>query len=278
MTSAAFDGPVAFLGAGNMAGAIAQGIAGAPNSPTIRLTTGSSRPAWADQFAHVSHEALAVEPDANMRAVTGATAVVLGVKPHAIVKLAEAIAPALGEDTLVVSVAGGITLATLRAALPSGVHVVRTMPNTPVAVNRGVTAITAAADAPAGVLERAVALLAPTGSVEVIDEVHMDAFSAVVGSGPAHLYYFVEALRAAAVAQGLPVALAARVVPAMIGGAVAYLEASGREPADLRREVTSPGGSTAEAIAVFDERELKAIVAAGVAAATARAKAMGEPA
>ncbi len=261
-----------------MAGAIAQGIASQADSPQIRLTTGSSRPAWIEGVGHVSHESLADAPDANMCAVDGAAAVILGVKPYAIVELAEAISPALTEGTLVISVAGGITLETLTAALPSHVHVVRAMPNTPVAVNRGVTAIAAVPGTAPDVLERAAALLAPTGSVEVLDEDLIDAFSAVVGSGPAHVYYFVEALRAAAAEQGLSAELAARVVPAMIGGAIEYLESTGREPADLRREVTSPGGSTAEAIAVFDERELKAIIGAGIAAATAKAKSMGKPA
>ncbi|WP_061964103.1 pyrroline-5-carboxylate reductase [Demequina aurantiaca] len=278
MAQTTTQGPVAFLGAGNMAGAIAQGIASEPGAPRIRLTTGSSRPAWIDGLSQVSHESLADAPDANLRAVEGAAVVILGVKPYAIVELAEAISPALAEGTLVISVAGGITLDTLRSALPDHVEVVRAMPNTPVAVNRGVTAIAVVPGTAPEVLERAAALLAPTGSVEVLDEDLIDAFSAVVGSGPAHVYYFVEALRAAAVEQGLSAEVAARVVPAMIGGAIEYLESTGRAPEDLRREVTSPGGSTAEAIAVFDDRDLKAVVGAGIAAATAKAKSMGKPA
>lgn len=269
---------MAFLGAGNMAGAIAQGIASAPGAPDLRLTTGSSRPAWAEGYAHVSHQSLADAADANTRAVQGATAVVLGVKPYAIVELAEAIAPALAEGTLVVSVAGGITLAALTAALPAHVDVVRSMPNTPVAVHRGVTAIAAAPDAASSVLERAASLLAPTGMVEVLDEEYMDAFSAVAGSGPAYVYYFVAALRAAAVDQGLSPDLAARVVPAMVGGAMEYLDSTGREADDLRQEVTSPGGSTAEALAVFDQRQLGAIVGDAIAAATAKSTLMGKPA
>lgn len=258
-----------------MAGAIARAIASGADAPSIRVTTGTSRPAWVDEYARVTHESVAEVPDANLRAVDGATAVVLGVKPYGIVELAREISPGLAPGTLVVSVAGGITLETLAAALPAHVDAVRSMPNTPVAIHRGVTAIAASPELPESVLERAAALLAPTGTVEVIAEADMNAFSAIVGSGPAHLYYFVEALRDAAVDLGLSPELAARVVPAMVGGASGYLDATGREPEDLRREVTSPGGSTAEAVAVFDGRQLKAIVRDAMAAAVARSEAMG---
>lgn len=108
-----------------------------------------------------------------------------------------------------------------------------------------------------------------------MDEGLIDGFSAVAGSGPAYVYYVIEALRAAAVDQGLDTELAARMVPEMIGGAVAYLQSTGREPDDLRAEVTSPGGSTAAAVAAFDRAGIPQGLRDGVAAAVARAQAMG---
>ena len=258
-----------------MAGAIAKALAGASPAREIRLTTGSSVPSWANGLAHVTHRAVASTPEANRDAVAGAEAVILGVKPYAIVDLAREIADALAPDALVVSVAGGVTVGALAAALPAGAAAVRTMPNTPVAIGRGITAYCVAEKAPADTGERVEALLAPTGAVMPMREELIDGFSAVVGSGPAYVYAIVESLTAAAVEQGLSPEDAARMVPGMIGGAIAYLEASGREPADLREEVTSPGGSTAAALAAFAEGGLDETLRGGVAAATARAREMG---
>lgn len=266
---------IAVLGAGNMAGALAQRWASLDPAPELRLTTGSSRPAWADGLTHVSHVAVADVLSANVDAVAEADVVVLGVKPHAIVALAGEIADALAPGALVVSVAGGVRLADLASVLPAGIALVRTMPNTPVAVGRGVTAFAVAPGAPAGTNARVHELFAPTGAVEELDEDLIDAFSAVVGSGPAYVYAVIEAMSEAAVSQGLSPEQAARMVPAMIGGAVAYLESTGREPGDLRDEVTSPGGSTAAALGAFAEHGLAEALAAGVDVATVRARELG---
>ena len=138
---------VAVLGAGNMAGAVAQAIAAGGTAAQVRLTTGSSVPEWAATFEHVTHRALAQDADANREAAAGADVVILGVKPHAILDLAREIAPALDPGALVISVAGGVTLERLTGALPSHSIPVRTMPNTPVAVGRGITAYALAAGA-----------------------------------------------------------------------------------------------------------------------------------
>lgn len=268
-------GVIAVLGAGNMAGALARCWALAEPERELRLTTGSSAPAWIAEHAQVTHAAIAEAPAANVAAVAGAEVVVLGVKPHGIAALAKEIADALAPGTLVVSVAGGVRLADLTAVLPAHVAVVRTMPNTPVAVGRGVTAFAMAPGVPAGTDARVRGLFAPTGAVEQLHEDVIDAFSAVVGSGPAYVYAVIESLSAAAVEQGLTPEQAARLVPAMVGGAVAYLEASGRAVGELREEVTSPGGSTAAALAAFAERDLDGTLRAGVGSATARARELG---
>lgn len=266
---------VAVLGAGSMAGAIAKAIVGAGTASQVRLTTGSSHPEWAAGLSQVTHRSLAEDPQANLAAASGADVVILGVKPHAIAPLAREVAPALAPGALVVSVAGGVTLDALAEALPAHVAAVRTMPNTPVAVGRGITAYAIAPGAPPDAESRLRALLAPTGTLEALDEPLIDGFSAVVGSGPAYVYAIVEALRAAAVEQGLDEDVAARLVPEMIAGSLAYLAASGREPGELREEVTSPGGSTAQALGVFDERGLAQVMRDGVAAAAARARELG---
>ncbi len=267
---------VAVLGSGNMAGALARRWAHADPALQLRLTTHSSAPSWAAPLTNVSHAAVTDDPAANISAVTEAEIVVLGVKPGAIIDLAREIADALAPGTLVVSVAGGVRIADLTAVLPAHAVVVRSMPNTPVSIGRGVTAYALAPGASLTADARVRELFAPTGEVEQLDESLIDAFSAVVGSGPAYVYAVIEALTAAALEAGLSADQAGRMVPAMVGGAVAYLEASGREAAELREEVTSPGGSTAAALAAFAEHGLDQAVAAGVAAATARAKELGE--
>lgn len=265
---------IAVLGAGNMAGAIVRRLA-AVSDAQFRLTTRSRRPDWIDVLPAATHTALVDSPRANIGAVAGAQIVFLGVEPGQIVPLCAEIADALAKDALVVSVAGGVTLADMARALPPGTAVVRTMPNTPVEVGRGVSAFAVAPDAPVGTSARVRELLAPTGAVEELDEDLIDGFSAVMGSGPAYVYAIVEALEAAAVEQGLTADQAARMVPAMISGALEYLAVRGEGPAQLREQVTSPGGSTAQALAVFERRGMADALVAGVAAAAKRAGELG---
>ncbi|WP_084130370.1 pyrroline-5-carboxylate reductase [Demequina sp. NBRC 110055] len=268
---------VAVLGAGNMAGAIAQSLAGAGDVESIRLTTRTREPEWAGGLSHVEHRALSVDEGATAWALDGADAVILGVKPYQIVELCEEIAPLLGTDAVVISVAAGVRLEPMREALGegergAGVRVVRAMPNTPTAIGRGVTAL---AGEPAD-CAAAASLLAPTGLIEIVDESLVNAFAAVAGSGPAYAYAFVEALEAAAVSLGIPTEQATRVVTATMLGSMTYLDGSPHDAAELRRQVTSPGGSTAEALRVFGERDLNATVADALAAALARNEEMGK--
>src|SRR5690554_1569174 len=159
-----------------MAGALARRWAHADPALQLRLTTGSSTPGWAGGLTHVSHVAVSDDPAANVTAVTGAEVVVLGVKPGTTVELAREIADALAPGALVVSVAGGVRIADLEAVLPAHATVVRTMPNTPVAIGRGVTAYAIAASAPPTADARVRDLFAPTGEVEQLEEPLIDAF------------------------------------------------------------------------------------------------------
>ncbi len=265
---------IAVLGAGSMAGALVRRLA-ATKDVHFRLTTGTSRPDWLTQLSSADHVALADNPLANQQAVQGAQVVLLGVKPAGIVPLLTEIADALEPGALVVSVAGGVTLGHMSAAVPAGTALVRAMPNTPVEVGLGVTAFAVATGAPAGTRARFEELFAPSGEVELLDEVLIDGFSAVIGSGPAYVYAVVEALQVAAVEQGLTPEQAARMVPAMMTGALEYLASSGQDPAHLRAQVTSPGGSTAAALAVFDSQGMADALIAGVAAAASRARQVG---
>lgn len=270
-------GPVvAVLGAGNMAGAIARALHRAQTA-TLVVTTESSQPDWTMTLAGVTHRRVADHPDANREAVVSADVVVLGVKPAGITALAEHIRDTLSPDALVVSVAAGVVLKDLRTALGGHRAVARAMPNTPVAIGRGVTAVSVADDAPAGLIDSVRDLLEPTGTVVAIAEQDIDAFSAVIGSGPAYVYRMVEAFEHAAAGLGLAPDLASRAVRSMVAGSAEYLIADGREPAVLREEVTSPAGSTAQALAVFEEAGLDDLVATATRAAARRAAELGSP-
>ena len=181
---------------------------------------------------------------------------------------------ALGNgDTLFVSIAAGTPIRSFEAALGARTPIVRAMPNTPAAVGRGITALVA--NAHAGARDLAEALMRAVGqTVRLDDEAQMDAVTAVSGSGPAYVFLMIEALAAAGEAEGLSPELALALARATVAGAGALAESNDRAPTALRVDVTSPGGTTAAALAVLMEEGtgLPALVRRGVAAAAARSR------
>ena len=200
---------------------------------------------------------------------------VLAVKPQAMAAALPALA-ALGESTtLFVSIAAGTPIARLEAALGARTPIVRAMPNTPAAIGRGITALVGNASPGAGALDLAETLMAAVGrTVRLADESQMDAVTAVSGSGPAYVFLTIEALAAAGEAEGLPPDLALALARATVAGAGALAEASDKPPSALRTDVTSPGGTTAAALAVLmaEDAGLPALMRRGVAAAAARSR------
>ncbi len=189
---------------------------------------------------------------ANMDAVRGAGVVLIAVKPRYIVELLGQIATALAHDAIVVSVAAGVKLETYQRLLPQGTAIVRAMPNTPSIVGKGLAGIVVPEGVSAEQAVLARALFESVGSVVQISEDQIDALGAVSGSGPAYFYYFVEQLTEAAVQLGFDQATAALLVEAAFTGSAALLEAGDKSPEQLRKQVTSPGGTTMEAVAVFE--------------------------
>lgn len=211
------------------------------------------------------------EPENNKQAATGSNVVILGVKPVGIADLAREIGDSLAPDTIVISVAAAVSLEQLEAALPAGQPVIRTMPNTPAKLGRGVVSVSPGTHCTAQQLQLAKDLLAAAGTVVEIPEDQVDALSAVSGSGPAYAFYLAEAMAAAGVELGLDPDLSLLIARETVAGAGFMLAEPGADPAALRRAVTSPNGTTERAIATFDERGLPAIVADGARAAAARA-------
>lgn len=244
----------AFIGVGSMGGAILAGLrdpAVAIERP-IAVTTKSR--ASADRFAgadDVTALAAEADPEANRRAVRGARIVVLGVKPWMIVDTVRGIADALEPGAVVVSVAAGVPCAAIEAELPAGTPVVRAMPNTPARIGLGVTGIAPGAAAGAAELDAVRRLFETVGEVLVVREDQINDIAAVSGSGPAYLYLYAEEMVAAAERRGFAPDEARTLVRQTIVGAASLWAASGEEPAELRRAVTSPRGTTEQAVLVL---------------------------
>jgi pyrroline-5-carboxylate reductase len=202
--------------------------------------------------------------------------IVLAVKPQLFAGAAAGLADRLGPDTLVISIMAGVTCATLAGAFP-GRALVRTMPNTPARLGKGVTALWSVG-ASAAQRAQAQALMDAAGATAWLDaEDQFDAVTAVSGSGPAYVFAFIEALTVAAESAGLAPALAATLARATVTGAAALADEPGADPAALRVAVTSPGGTTAAGLAQLTGGDaLGALLRATVAAARLRSQQLGK--
>ncbi|EEW26732.1 pyrroline-5-carboxylate reductase [Rhodobacter ferrooxidans] len=182
--------------------------------------------------------------------------VLVAVKPQMMAEALPSLAALGGGATLFLSVAAGTTIAYYEKVLGVGTPIIRAMPNTPAAVTRGITAICGNAVATEGDMALAEALLSAVGKVVRLDGEHqMDAVTAVSGSGPAYVFHLIEAMAAAGEAQGLPAALAAQLALETVAGAGELARLGPEDPTQLRINVTSPGGTTAAALAVLMDAE-----------------------
>ncbi|MDQ0819719.1 pyrroline-5-carboxylate reductase [Arthrobacter sp. V1I7] len=265
---------IAFLGCGSMNEAILGGLIAGGTDPADIVAT-VRRAERAAELAERHHGITAIageeEPENNKQAATGSQVVILGVKPVGIADLAREIGDSLAPDAIVISVAAAVSLEQLEAALPAGQPVIRTMPNTPAKLGRGVVSVSPGTHCTAAQLQLAKDLLSAAGTVVEVPEDQVDALSAVSGSGPAYAFYLAEAMAAAGVELGLDPDLSLLIARETVAGAGFMLAEPGADPAALRRAVTSPNGTTERAIATFDERGLPAIVADGARAAATRA-------
>jgi pyrroline-5-carboxylate reductase len=264
----AFAGTLMLVGAGRMGGALLEGWLGLGLDPA-RVAVIEPQPSEAVRA--LAARGLRLNPPATQGAP--ASVIVLAVKPQTAPEAVPALAAHVGGGTLAVSIMAGRPLRFLEEALP-GAAAVRAMPNTPAAIGRGITVAVANARVAAEQRALAHALLAAVGAVEwVADEALLDAVTAVSGSGPAYVFLLAECLAEAGVAAGLPAPLAARLARETVAGSGELLHRSPLDPATLRENVTSPGGTTAAALAVLMGREgLAPLLRAAVAAATRRSR------
>ncbi|MDO9413684.1 MAG: pyrroline-5-carboxylate reductase [Pseudolabrys sp.] len=265
-TLAAFPGHLVLLGAGKMGGAMLDGwlARGLKAKNVIVLDPQAAKPIKA-----LAKSGLSLNPKPGPKSKAEATAIIVAVKPQMAPDAVPPVGLYVGKSTLVISVMAGRTIKFLEDNLPPGTAIVRAMPNTPAAIGRGITVAVPNSTVTAKQRKLTTELLAATGKVEwVSDEKLIDAVTATSGSGPAYVFLLVEAMTKAAIAAGLPADLAGRLARETVSGSGELLHQSDLDAATLRQNVTSPGGTTAAALAVlmgpagFDDLLTKAIAAA----------------
>ena len=265
---------IAILGSGSMGTAILSGLLKAgfdAGAITVSTKSAASAVKLATEMGVTSFSAER-NADANSRAVEGADVVLVAVKPMYVTQVLAEVAGALSSRALVISVAAGITNAAMEASVPASVAVIRAMPNTPAIVGRAVTGLARGSRATEAQLTNAVSLFETVGKVVVLDESKIDELTSISGSGPAYVFFLIEQLTAAAVELGFDAETASLLVSETFLGASELLVSSGKTPAELRRQVTSPNGTTERAIGVLSEGGLAQLFERATRAAVARAK------
>jgi len=265
-----------FIGGGNMASAL---IGGLIARGAVAGDFAVVEP-YAEQRAKLAtaYPRAALHPTASADALAGADLVVIAVKPQQVREAASALAPHVATAApVVLSIAAGIRLADLGRWLGGYSRLVRSMPNTPALIGKGMSGAFAPPEVDAAGRALAHAALAAVGEVLwVAEEAMLDAVTGVSGSGPAYVFYFLEALEAAARELGFAADDARKLAYATFGGAVALAHDSDLEPATLRAHVTSKGGTTERALAMMEAGAVKALIVAAVKAAAERARELGD--
>ncbi len=263
---------IAFIGGGNMGEAMLSAILAkklsTPQSISVSDISESRRQHLGQEYG------VAITSD-NRQAIERGDVVVLAVKPQNLIEVMAELSGQFKPAQLVLSIVGGAEIDTLRQGLNHSC-VARAMPNTPAQVGKGITVWTATTEVTEQQREWSGSILQAMGrEIYVDDEKYIDMATAVSGSGPAYVALFMEALVDAAVDVGLPRDMAQELVLQTLLGSGHFLQKSGKEPAELRRMVTSPGGTTAEALKVFEEGQFTELVKQAITAAYNKAKRLG---
>jgi len=258
---------LAVLGAGVMGETVLSGLIRA-GWPATRLVATDRRPERQQELA----ERYGVAVLDNAEAAAKVQTVVVVVKPQDMADLLTEIAPVLTASSLVVSLAAGVDTATIEASLPPGTAVVRGMPNTPAQVDEGMAAISPGSHATAEHLALVTEILSATGRVVTLPERYLDAVTAISGSGPAYLFFVVEAMIEAGVHLGLPRDTATELVVQTMLGSAKLLRQTGEHPTVLRERVTSPGGTTAAAVRQLEDHRVRAAFMGAIEAARDRSR------
>ena len=259
--------PLAILGAGVMGETVLSGL--------LRAGWHADQIVATDRRLERQHELTArygIQMLENTEAVAEAETVILVVKPQDMSDLLDEIAESIKPGALVVSLAAGVDTAFIESRLPEGVAVVRVMPNTPAQVDEGMAAISPGSHSTQDHLDRVTEILSATGRVITVPERYQDAVTAISGTGPAYLFFVVEAMIEAGVHLGLPRDTATELVVQTMLGSAKLLRETGEHPTVLRERVTSPGGTTAAAVRELEDHKVRAAFLRAMEAARDRSR------
>jgi pyrroline-5-carboxylate reductase len=261
---------VAIIGLGAMGEALRRGLERAGWSPE-EMGLVVRREGLVNDLSKTTNSMVTMDP---VEAIEGRDVIVVSVKPRDVGGVIRGIAHGIGGGQMILSLAAGVTTGTYEDEL-GDIPVIRAMPNTPALVGEGVTGIARGSYAGEDHVKLATEVLGAVGEVRVMDESLLDAVTAVSGTGPAYVFLLAEALTEAAVREGLPRDVAEAFVHQTIRGSGHLLTDTDSTPAELRSQVTSPGGTTAAAVHVLEERGFRALVEDAVQAAARRATELG---
>ncbi len=265
---------IAILGTGTMGRAIALGLLRSGEA-TVEQLSGTVRHS---ARAGAASEALGIPVGTdNIACVRNAELVLACVKPHLLAPVIKELAEAgaLEHDPLVVSIAAGVRTKDIEEAARGKLRVVRAMPNTPALIGAGMTVVSAGRHATEADAERAARLFEPLGRVLTLEEEYMDAVTGLSASGPAFVYVIIEALSEGGVMVGLPRKVATELAAQAVSGAARMVLETGRHPAELKDEVTTPAGCTISALLALEDGKLRSVLARGVQNAALAAAGLG---
>lgn len=263
-----------FVGAGRMASALAGGVLQAELASSGEIVASDPNESGRSAFAE-AHQGVAVSED-NGHVASESETVVLAVKPQTMSAALDSVAPHLVADSLVVSIAAGITLTAVEAALGKHARVVRVMPNTPCLIGRGASGYSLGQQATPYDAKLVESMLGAVGIAFELPESLLDAVTGLSGSGPAFVYTMIEALSDGGVLSGLPRSTATKLAAQTVSGAAEMVLATGAHPAELREAVTSPGGTTIAGLEALEKGGFRSAVQSAVKAAAGRSKELGQ--
>jgi pyrroline-5-carboxylate reductase len=266
------DKKVGFLGAGNMGEAMIKGLLQTGLVPAAAIAATDAR---ADRLQQIAKQYGVRAASSNVDLVREADVVILAVKPQIMGAVLKEISGAVDRSKLLISVAAGVPVATLREGLGKPVRLIRVMPNTPALVLEGVTAIARAEGLEPGDLEMAQELFGAVGRVVVLDEDALDAVTGLSGSGPAYVAIVIESLADGGVKMGLDRATAMTLAAQTVLGSARLILETGAHPGQLKDMVASPGGTTIAGIAALEEGGVRRTFISAVERATQRSRELG---
>jgi pyrroline-5-carboxylate reductase len=263
---------IGFIGGGNMGEALIKGFLGTSLVQPHQIKVYDVLPERLDHL----RQRYAVQASSDLGALSHSSSLlILAVKPQTMATVLKDIRAHLAHHPLVVSIAAGISLGSLTAALPEGLPVIRVMPNTPALVQEGASALARGSHTSDQHMELAMALFRAVGKAVEVEEKWMDAVTGLSGSGPAYVLLLLESLIDAGVLVGLPRPIARELVVQTALGTARMLQETGKHPGELKDMITSPGGTTITGLQILEEHGVRGALITAVEAATARSKALG---